>query len=182
LQIGDWIGMDLPLAEAVVDATGSDAYINRRYSRRNGLETISAFIACGTRINEVMSHRPLGCYRTAGWQLMHHRAVELPWESGKELPCILYQWSRQGPDTEYVTVLHYCYADGRYFNEVKRVLAAGWRGLKPIDYAAQVQIVVPGRMPSDDAATKLATAFAVESAPAIARVFEQIEKDQGWRQ
>ena len=35
LQIGCWAGQDVPLDEALVDATGTDAHISRRYSRHN---------------------------------------------------------------------------------------------------------------------------------------------------
>jgi hypothetical protein len=178
LQIGDWTGQDVPLEGAVVDATGSDAHINRRYSRHNGLESVSLFIACGTNVNEVMSHRPAGCYPAAGWQLVDHRPLTLPLDAGINIPCIVYEFYRGGLETEKVTVLHYCFADGQYFNEVMQVLATGLRGLRAIGCAAQVQIVGSDRTLTTDSGTRLVSAFAADSVASIARLFEQIEKDK----
>lgn len=178
LQIGDWMGFDAPLDRTVVDATGSDAHINRQYSRYNGLESVSLFIACGTNVNGVMSHRPTGCYHAAGWQLVARRSIELLLSDGMKLPCIVYQFYREGLEAEKVTILHYCRADEKYFNEVMQVLGTGWRGLRAIGYAAQVQIVASAKTLTDDSATRLVSAFAVDSASSITRLFEDIEKER----
>ncbi|MBM3791986.1 MAG: EpsI family protein, partial [Acidobacteria bacterium] len=84
LQIGDWTGEEVPLDEAIVRATDTDAHLNRRYARRGGLEAVSFYIASGVRARDLMPHRPEVCYTGAGWTLTGRQTVELPLgESGK---------------------------------------------------------------------------------------------------
>jgi hypothetical protein len=124
-----------------------------------------------------MSHRPLGCYRRAGWTLIADDYAELPLGDGTELPCIIYQFTAEGMAHGRLIVLHYCHADGQYFDEVMQVLAHGRRGLRRIGYAAQVQIVASSQTLADDSAVQLVSAFAVDSAASIARLFEDIQRD-----
>ena len=70
MQIAGWTGQDVPLDEAIVSNTGTDAHVSRRYSRRNGLESVSLYVACGVDLREVMLHRPQRCYPGAGWMLV----------------------------------------------------------------------------------------------------------------
>jgi EpsI family protein len=174
MQLGDWTGQDIPMDEAIVDATGSDAHVNRQYSQRDGLAGVSLFIACGTNVNEIMSHRPTGCYRAAGWQLVDRRLLDLPFDGGMKIPCVLYKFHRPGLEAKTVVVLHYCFADGAYFNETVKVRAAGWRGFKRIGLVAQVQITTPDATLTTDSAVRAVSAFAADSAPAIADLLEQL--------
>ena len=174
-QIGDWVDENVPLSKAVVDATGADTYVNRRYSRNNGLESVSVYIACGTNVNELMSHRPTGCYHAAGYQLVSRRPMELPLTDGWKLPCFLYQFYRDDLDVEKVAVLHYCFADGQYFNEVTRVRAMGQRGMRPIRWAAQVEVVSSVKTLADSA-SELVCAFALDSAASVTQLFRGLEE------
>jgi len=176
LQIGDWTGQGIPVDETIIDAAGVDAYINRRYSRQGGVESVSLFAACGTNVNEVMSHRPLGCYRAAGWTLVQRRAIELPIVNEVKLPCMVYQFYRKKPVEQVVTVLHYCRADGQYFDEVMQVLAERWGGLRTVRYAAQVQIVASGLTLEFDPIGHEVFNFAAASAAPITHLFTAIEK------
>jgi EpsI family protein len=180
-QIGDWTGQDVPLSEALVEATGSDAYINRQYSRRNGTESVSLYVACGANVNAVMSHRPMGCYRRTGWLLVDRRSMELPLSDGGTFPCTVYHFRRGDLDAEAVTVLHYCFAGGRYFDEVMKVLATGWRGMHAVNSAAQVEIVASGKALAASAAARLVRDFAVDSAMPVNRILESIEGGQSAR-
>ncbi len=175
-QIGTWVDEDVPLSKAVVDATGADAYINRRYSRNNGLESVSVYIACGANVNELMGHRPTGCYHAAGYQLISRRPMELPLTDGSKLPCFLYQFYRGDVDVRKVVVLHYCYADGQYFNEVTQVRAMGKRGMRPIRWAAQVEVVASvGTLA--DSASELVHAFALDSTASVTDLFKSLEEN-----
>jgi hypothetical protein len=175
-KIGAWVDEDIPLDKAVVDATGADAYINRRYSRNNGLESVSVYIACGANVNALMSHRPTGCYHAAGYQLISRRPMELPLTDRSKLPCFLYQFYRDDVDVRKVIVLHYCYAEGQYFNEVTQVRAMGKRGMHPIRWAAQVEIVASvGTLA--DSASGLVHTFALDSAASISHLFRSLEEE-----
>jgi hypothetical protein len=175
-QIASWKGQDIPVSEALIDATGVDAYINRQYLRANGLATVTLYIACGANVNGIMAHSPTGCYRTAGWQITARRSMEVRVDERTSIPCFLYEFCREGAGQEHVSVLHYCFANGEYFNEVKQVLARGWRQLRAIPWAAQVEIVASDGSLRDSSAAEQVCAFAHGSALEITHMFESIEK------
>jgi len=176
-QIGDWRGARVSLNETIVDATGADACISRKYSRHNNSELVTLFIGAGTNVNEIVAHRPTGCYRAAGWKLIDRGSVLVPLDNGIELPCIIYQFCRETLTFEKVTVLHYCWADGRYFDKVVGIRAQGWRGLRSVSYAAQVQIVASSETLADDSAFRTVSAFARDSASSIIQLFAAFEDE-----
>jgi len=175
LQIGDWVGQDIPLDSALGKATGADAYINRRYVTANGAESVTLFVGCGTNVNAIMSHRPQGCYLAAGWTRITDHPVELTLGDGSTLPCIIYEFCRPALATEKLTVLHYCRADGQYFDEVMKVLAYGQRGLQTIGYAAQVQIVFSSQTLTDDSGIRIVSDFAIDSGGLIAGLLDGLD-------
>jgi uncharacterized protein DUF3485 len=173
-QIGDWTGQDVPMDEALRRATDTDALINRRYSRSNELESVWVYVACGTNAFDVMSHRPSRCYVVAGWKLVNRRSMDLALDNGTQLSCTLFRFVRGGLRAEETTVLYYCIADGQRFSEIEPLVSQARRGLQRVEYVAQVQIVVSNETQNGDAAVRLASAFAVDSASAIAQLFEDI--------
>lgn len=175
LQIGDWTGQDVPVDEAIVDATGTDAHISRRYSRSSGLESVSLYVVCGVN---ALVHRPEVCYIAAGLTLTDRHSMELPLNDGTKLPCSVFQFSRGGLDPSKVTLLGYFIVDGQYCGYVSPLRSKAWRGSGTVDYVAQVQIVPSTETLTADSATSLVSAFAVDSALSIARLFEGPEKDR----
>lgn len=176
LQIGDWTGQDVPVDEAIVDATGTDAHITRRYSRNGDLESVSLYVACGVK---ALVHRPPACYIAAGLSLVDRRSRELLLDDGMKLPCSIFQFFQGGLDTKKVTVLHYSIADGRYFGDVSGSLLKASQGIRAVGYVAQVQIIASTESLTDDSVTRLVSAFAVDSALSIARLFEALEENRG---
>ena len=45
LQIGDWVGQEVPLDEAVVRNTDTEAHISRRYSRPDASQYVGFYVA-----------------------------------------------------------------------------------------------------------------------------------------
>lgn len=178
LQIGDWMGQDVPMDEAIVDATGTDAHVSRRYSHSSGLESVSLYVACGVNAYEVLSHRPPACYIAAGLSLVDSRSVELLLDDGKKLPCRIFQFFQGGLDTKKVTVLYYSIADGQHFGDDSVSLLQASRGIRAVGYVAQVQIVASTESLTSDSSARLISAFAVDSALSIARLFEALEEDR----
>jgi len=179
LQIGDWTGRDVPLDEAIIRATDTDAHINRSYSRNNGLEFVSLYIATGVKARDLMPHRPEVCYTGAGWTLIDKRSMELPLSDGTELPCNVMQFSRGILTTKKIVVLDYYIVDGEYCRDVSGLRSKAAKGSGTVRYVAQVQIVTsisPNQ--TADSATKTVSTFAVESASLIAQLFEDAEEDQ----
>ena len=179
MQIGSWTGQDVPLDKAIVRATGTDAHISRRYSRRNGLESVSLYVACGANARNLVGHRPEVCYVGAGLTLMNRRSVELPLNDGTRLPCSVLDFSRGGLNTNQVTALYYFIVDGQCCGDVSLLRSRAWRGSGTVRYVAQVQIVASTTANlTADSAERIVSDFAVESASSISRLFEDAEEDQ----
>jgi len=180
LQIGDWTGQDVPLDEAIVRAADTDVYLNRRYSRRNGLESVSLYVAGGVRARDLMPHRPEVCYVGAGWTRVDGRVVELSLNDGTKLPCNVFQFSRGTLRTEKVMVLDYYIVDGQYCHDVSLLRSKAWRGSGTVGYVAQVQIAasVAANLVGDSTDRTVAE-FAGESASSIAGAFKSAGGAQG---
>jgi len=179
LQIGGWTGQEVPLDEAIVRATDTEAHINRRYSRHNASEYISLYVAYGVRARDLMPHRPEVCYTGAGWTLIDRRSMELPLSDGMKLPCSVFQFSRSTLNTKKTVVLNYYIVDRQYCRDVSLLRSKAWRGSGTVRSVAQVQIVasVTANLTADLAA-RIVYTFAVESAPSISRLFESTKESR----
>ncbi len=179
LQIGDWMGWEVPLDEAIVRATDTDAHINRSYSQNNASQYISLYIASGVKARDLMPHRPEVCYTGAGWTLIDKRSMELPLSDGMELPCNTFQFSRGTLNTKKTVVLAYYIVDEQYCRDVSLLRSKAWRGSGTVRYVAQVQIVASVTADlTTDSAERIVRAFAVESASSIFKLFESAEDDR----
>ncbi|MDT8301695.1 MAG: exosortase-associated EpsI family protein [Sedimentisphaerales bacterium] len=179
LEIGDWTGQDVPLDAIIIRATGTDAHLYRRYSRHQGLESVLLYIACGVSARSLAAHRPEVCYVAAGQTLINRRSTELPLSTGLMLPCSVFDFSHGGLSTDQTIVLDYFIVDGRYCGDYSLLASRAWRGSDTIAYATQVQVVASstGTLTADSA-TKIIYNFAVDSAAAIAGLFERIQEDK----
>ena len=185
LQIGDWMGREVPLDEAIVRATDTDAHINRSYSRNNASQYISLYIASGVKARDLMPHRPEVCYTGAGWTLIDKRSKELPLSDGMKLPCNTFQFSRGTLNTKKTVLLNYYIVDGQYCRDVSLLRSKAWRGSGTVRYVAQIQIAASATSNlTADSAARIISDFAVESASSISRLFESPEEDRysdkGW--
>jgi len=175
LQIGGWTGQEVPLDEAIVRATDTDAHLNRRYSRHGGLESISLYVASGVRARDLMPHRPEVCYTGAGWTLMDRRSMELPLSDGTKLPVNVFEFSRGTLNKKKIVVLDYYIVDGQYCRDVSLLRSKAWRGSGTVRYVAQVQIAAPAAAnQATDSAARIICAFALESVRPISQLFEDV--------
>jgi hypothetical protein len=181
MQIGDWTGQDVPLDEAILRTIGADAFINRRYTRRPGSESVSFFIAAsGVTAGGLVGHAPEICNVYSGYEPGNHRSVKLPLNDGAMLPCKILQFSRGGAlDPEKKTVLYYYMADGQFCGDRSVLRARVRRGPSMVHCVAQVQVAASSaETATADSATRLVCAFAADSASSIAQLFEDLEKDR----
>ncbi len=177
LQIGGWTGQKVPLDEAIVRATDTDAHINRRYSRHNASEYISLYVAYGVRSRDLMPHRPEVCYTGAGWTLTDKSSMELPLSDGIKLPCSVFQFSRGTLNTKKTVVLNYYIVDRQYCGDVSLLRSKAWRGSGTVRSVTQVQIIASVTYNlTADSAERMICNFAAESAPSISRLFESAEE------
>jgi hypothetical protein len=178
LQIGDWIGIDVPLDESIARKTDTDAHISRRYSRGSSSGAISVYIGGGVNKRKLMAHRPQVCYSASGWTIVDRRSTELLLSDGTPLPCNIFQFSRGGVNTTEVIVLHYVIAGGRARDSISMLRLRLSKLLPPVRWVAQVQIVASAETITNKLANDLVRTFAIDSAPFIAKLFKDIEEDQ----
>jgi EpsI family protein len=178
MQIGSWTGEEVPLDEAIAEATDADAHISRQYSHQNGLESVSLYVAWGAYW-EMMYHRPEVCYPAHGWTLADRHSMELKISNGTKLPCNVFRFSRGELDKREKVVLYYVIADGRTYRDVSLLRSRIWGVFATVDQMAQVQIVasLEGTL-TTDSMVRIVSNFAVESASSIARLFEDAAEDR----
>jgi len=177
-QIGGWTGQDVPLDEAVVRATDTDAHISRRFSRSDSGASVYLYVACGVKARDLMPHRPEVCYAGNGWTLVNRRSTEIPLSDGSKLPCSLLRFSKGSLSTQEVMILDYYIVDGQYCADVSLLRSRAWRGSGTVQYVAQVEIVTTlAATPSADSAERLVCTFAAESALSITALFGHRQGD-----
>jgi len=175
LQIGGWSGQDEPLSDSIIEATDTDAHINRRYFRYNLLDQVSLYIAAGKRARDLMPHRPEVCYIGAGWTRLSSDSTELLLDDGKVLPCNIFQFSKGALSTENIIVLDYYIVDGQFYRDVSQLRSKIWKGSGAVGYVAQIQIVaVIASNQKEDTAVQMVSDFAGESACLIFDVLESV--------
>ncbi len=178
LEIGGWVGQNVPLDEAIIRRTDADALVTRRYSRGDDSKSVELYVACGTRVNELMQHQPDVCYTGAGWRLADYRLVELRINDQVKLPCGIFQFHRTDLTTARIVVLDYFIADGQHYGSISLLRSRVWRVFGSVDYVAQVQIAASCETLSVESATRAVCDFAVDSASLIAGAFQEIGKER----
>jgi len=181
LQIGDWIGEDVPLDETIPRKIDAEACLNRRYTRRLGSESVSLFMAAsGTTVGHLVGHPPEVCNVLSGSTLVDRHTVKLSLNNGMELPCLVLHFSHAGLlDSVKNTVLYYYVADGQYYDDRSLLQLRIRRGPSMVHCVAQVQIVASSTETRPvDSMTGIVSEFAVDSASAIVEMFQRIEENQ----
>ncbi len=178
LQMADWTGHDVPMDEDIVRRTDTDAHINRQYSRIGGSESVTLFLGCSFSTFDRTAHRPEVCYPRSGWTLVRDDSVKLPLRDGGSLPCTILKFSRDGLEAEHTTVLHYYIADGQPYGNVSLVTPRLWRLSGGVNYVARVLIAASPRGLPEDSAEEMVSDFAIDSAPFVSRLLENLNNGQ----
>lgn len=141
LEVGEWVGHDVPLEDALIQATDTDDHVNRKYVQGRGGRQVSLWLAYGIQLRDLQPHRPEVCYPGAGWTLDDISEVSLQLDAGSMLPCRILSFYRGGLQSDVVVVLNYYIVDGTYCPDVSLLRSKQWRlGKGGARYAAQVQI------------------------------------------
>jgi hypothetical protein len=179
-QIGDWASQEVPLDAAISSKVGAEALVNRQYSRGNGFESVSLFIAASrVKRDTPVGHPPELCNMGAGWTFVNQSSRELPLSNGAKLPCTIFEFSQsKGLEGQRRAILCYYVADGQYWGSRLTLHSNIRRRSGPVDYVAQVQIAAATEMPAADAAMRLVRSFAIDSASDIIRLFENLEENR----
>ncbi|MDI9432750.1 MAG: exosortase-associated EpsI family protein [Planctomycetota bacterium] len=178
LEMGDWIGQDVPVDPRVMRAAGTDAVVSRQYSKRGGIQAVSLYIGAGVRVADVLVHNPPACYVAAGWSVVDRHSGELPSRDDASVPYTILNLSRSGSDRSKLIILHYIVLDDRVFPDMRAVQRAVRPGFRAVDVAATVQILASGEDLLPDLGAPLVATFATDSAAAIQQLFEDLLRDR----
>jgi EpsI family protein len=182
LRIGDWVGTDTPLDDAVIEAAAVDDYVSRHYVRLTDNRSVGLWVALGGRARDLMPHRPEVCYPGAGWTLRDRDTLALQLEDDQTLRARLLTFVPGGFDVRPQVVLDYYVVDGETCEDVSLLRSKASRGQTAIRYVAQVQITCR-REPAQAAATPAETVreVAAESFVPIRNLLEQAVRGAGPR-
>lgn len=170
-DIGGWVGKDVALDEQVIQATDTDALINRHYVASGGNGSVGLYVAYGIHGRDLAPHRPEVCYPGSGWTLIRTDDVLLKRPDGVGLECRVLTFSRGGLDNQNIVVVNYYIVDGVPSPSVELLRSKLSRGSAGIRYMAQVQLVCSTNpLVTVDIAKRHAIALAAESAAAIEAV------------
>ncbi|MFO0837836.1 MAG: exosortase-associated EpsI family protein [Phycisphaerae bacterium] len=139
-EIGGWIGIDVPLENAVIRRTDTDEHLNRLYRNASLGRELSIFVGYGARARDLWPHRPEVCYPGAGWTLRTSSLVEIAAEPGRVFPAKLHEFGRGGLDDRRILVLNYYVVDGVYAADPDVVREKVSQGASGVRYLAQVQL------------------------------------------
>ena len=180
LRVGAWEGVDVPMDEAIIEATDADAHVHRLY--RRGGHAVGLYVAYGIRTRDLAPHRPEVCYPGFGWTLRRATEVALPVADGTDLPCTVYRFDRGALETDCVVVLNYYIVDGRSCPNVGAIRRIAWRGQAAVSYLAQVQVTCQADDLIDpDTAERRTREFLCLAAPRIAALFERnVSTEDDW--
>jgi len=171
LELGDWMGVDVPLEQAIIKGTDTDDHLNRNYVRRNGMAAVSVFIGYGVNIRDLMPHRPEVCYGGAGWMRADTRKIELTLPDGTALPCQLHRFNRGVLESRQVVVANYYIISGEYCGDVSLLRSKAGQLRTDGAYAAQVQVAAAAGAFAD-AAEEAVRAFVADSGPLVYKLLE----------
>ncbi len=144
MQIGHWVGEDVPIPANIQRVAGNDAFLSRLYTNKVSNQWANVYVAYTAHPRTMLGHRPQVCYVAAGW--VHDRTDQTTVTSGKgrEIPCLLHYFHRYAPDREETVVLSFYVVNGQLTRDESVFSGVGWRTPNisgdPAHYVAQVQI------------------------------------------
>lgn len=169
LQMGDWLGVDSPMEESIVEATDTDDHLSRVYENRAANQAVSLFVGYGIRLRDLTPHRPEVCYPGNGWTADGAKDIEVSLADGSTLACRVLRFRRGGLSNDSVTVLCYYIVDGEYCADVSLLRSKSARADADGSFSVQVQIVSGGGL-LDSSAEPAVKAFAAVAAPQLLRL------------
>lgn len=143
-SIGAWEGKDIPLSLAIQRVAGNDDFVNRRYENTAERAWASVYIAYTARPRTMKGHKPQICYPAAGWILNSTDLIQITSLSGRQISCLMHQFSKPAMGSSSVIVLNYYIVNGWIICDESAFSGVAWRTPNiegdPARYVAQIQI------------------------------------------
>ena len=144
MQVGGWIGKDVPIPENIQRVAGNDDFLNRLYINKSKNRWVNVYIAYSARPRTMVGHTPQVCYVGGGWIHDSTQISEFTSYSGGKTPCLIHRFHRPAPQTEEIVVLNFYILNGQLTTDESGFTSVGWRtpniAGSAARYVAQVQI------------------------------------------
>ena len=172
MQLGEWVGIDIPVDERVLKVAGNDDHISRKYAERGSKHVIDLYVAYTARPVNMLGHRPDVCYPAHGWTHVSTAEQQMELRENRELDYLIHEFAREDPLPERLLVLNYYVHQGRHTTQWTDFWGPKWRrpnvSRDPTYYVAQVQIAAgPVTQATLGRASDAVTRFAREAAVGI---------------
>ena len=142
--IGTWEGKDIPLSLTIQRVAGNDDFVNRRYKNRAENAWANVYVAYTARPRTMKGHRPQVCYPAAGWILNNTEVIEVISSSGRQVSCLMHQFSKSTTGSRSVIVVNYYVLNGEITCNESAFSGVAWRTPNirgnSARYVAQIQI------------------------------------------
>jgi len=142
--IGTWEGKDIPLSLAIQRVAGNDDFVNRHYKNTSENAWANVYVGYTARPRTMKGHRPQVCYPAAGWILNNTDTIQITSRSGRQVSCLMHQFSKSASALNSVVVVNCYVVNGEITCDEGVFSGVAWRtpNIKgdPARYVAQLQI------------------------------------------
>ncbi|MEN6309581.1 MAG: exosortase C-terminal domain/associated protein EpsI [Anaerohalosphaeraceae bacterium] len=144
MELGDWVGQEVELSEAVKDIAGNDDMISRYYRNQVSLKSASLYVAFSGRPRYMKGHKPTVCYPAAGWNHKGTENHQLRTRKNQIIPCMIHRFNKLKPLDQEVVVLNFYLVNGKLTIDEASFDSLAFRRPNiegdPARYVAQIQI------------------------------------------
>jgi hypothetical protein len=144
VQIGGWVGKDVPIPPNIQRVAGNDDFLNRLYINESANQWANIYIAYSARPRTMLGHKPEVCYVGGGWIHDSTELSEVISDSGRRIPYRIHHFHMPAPSYEERVVLNFYILNGQITNDESDFSSVGWRtpniAGNAARYVAQVQI------------------------------------------
>jgi len=152
LEIGSWVGTDVPVPPAALAMLRPNALVSRRYVNRRAGQHVDLLVEQCRDARDMAGHYPPVCYPSNGWTPQRETPMQWTTADGHTIYGTEYEFSQALPDRASLIVVDNVFVlpDGSITRDMKgvRALASDYR--KHFYGAGQIQIVFSTHMPADE--------------------------------
>jgi hypothetical protein len=154
LQIGPWVGQNVPVPPQAVSLLDPNVILSRRYVNVENGATASVLLVHCSDAHDILGHYPPRCFRGQGWDLVDSRSRD--WTAGDlRLPGMEYRFRRAAEgfgatnESSIVFANALLRPDGQVLRDMEELTrsAAGANG--PLWGAGQFQVCMDASIPQE---------------------------------
>lgn len=153
LELGDWLGRDVPMDPEILEKTQADDYVNRLYEdRRHPGRAVTVWINYSAHgLN--LRHSPEVCLPSGGWEKVESRCREVALEGGRARMTRLGY--KKGELAQTVGFWYYIFGEGPWEHYVRSlpITSRSSHGRTTRGSGLTVEVFAPGEADADGAAT-----------------------------